>query len=154
MSYFIPSYFILFYFILIKFHMIFLLSFYFIWFYFHLYPPLFIADLILFYIIVLGLLIWTSFYGITSSGSQRWLNLYFINLQPSELMKIALIIFLARYYYKIPTQNVSHFKHIFIPLLSLVVPVFLVVAQPDLGTAVLIAISGIIVIWLSGFKIK
>tara|TARA_Y100000590_G_scaffold169920_1_gene194494 strand:- start:1975 stop:3099 length:1125 start_codon:yes stop_codon:yes gene_type:complete len=107
-----------------------------------------------FYIIVLILLFSVDIFGITASGSKRWINFVFFNLQPSELMKIALIIFLARYYYKIPTQNVSHFKHIFIPLLSLVVPVFLVVAQPDLGTAVLIAISGIIVIWLSGFKIK
>ena len=46
----------------------------------------------LFYVIVLGLLIWASLYGITASGSQRWVNLYFINLQPSELMKIGLII--------------------------------------------------------------
>ena len=108
----------------------------------------------LFYIFVLILLLAVDSFGITSSGSKRWINLFFINLQPSELMKVALIVFLARYYNKIPSQNVNSIKHIFIPFLSFTIPVFLVVSQPDLGTAVLIAISGLIVIWLTGFRIK
>ena len=108
----------------------------------------------LFYFIVLILLFAVDLWGITASGSKRWISLFFFNLQPSELMKISLIIFLARYYYKIPSQNVNNIKHIFIPFFSLMIPVFLVVSQPDLGTAVLIAISGLIVIWLTGFRIK
>ena len=108
----------------------------------------------LFYFIVLILLFAVDLFGITASGSKRWISLFFINLQPSELMKVSLIIFLARYYYKIPSQNVNNIKHIFIPFFSLMIPVFLVVSQPDLGTAVLIAISGLIVIWLTGFRIK
>ena len=108
----------------------------------------------LFYFIVLILLFAVDSFGVTASGSKRWISLFFINLQPSELMKVSLIIFLARYYYKIPSQNVNNIKHIFIPFFSLMIPVFLVVLQPDLGTAVLIAISGLIIIWLSGFKIK
>ena len=108
----------------------------------------------LFYFIVLILLFAVDLFGITASGSKRWINLFFINLQPSELMKVSLIIFLARYYNKIPLQNINNLKHIFIPFLSLLVPVFLVIKQPDLGTAVLIAISGLIVIWLTGFRIK
>ena len=108
----------------------------------------------LFYIIVLALLFAVDSFGITSSGSKRWINLFFFNLQPSELMKIALIIFLARYYNQIPLQNISNIKHILIPFLSFMIPTILVVSQPDLGTAVLIAISGLIVIWLSGFSKK
>ena len=108
----------------------------------------------LFYFIVLILLFAVDLFGVTASGSKRWISLFFINLQPSELMKVSLIIFLARYYYKIPSQNVNNIKHIFIPFFSLMIPVFLVVSQPDLGTAVLIAISGLIVIWLTGFRIK
>ena len=108
----------------------------------------------LFYFIILGLLISVDLFGVTASGSKRWISLFYINLQPSELMKIALIAFLARYYNKIPTQNVSSIKYIIIPFLSFMIPVFLVVSQPDLGTAVLIAISGLIVIWLTGFRIK
>ena len=108
----------------------------------------------LFYFIVLILLFGVDFFGVTSSGSKRWISLFFINLQPSELMKVSLIVFLARYYNKIPTTNVNNLKYIFIPFLSFMIPAFLVASQPDLGTAVLIAISGLIVIWLTGFKIK
>tara|TARA_B100000029_G_scaffold434514_1_gene447980 strand:- start:727 stop:1851 length:1125 start_codon:yes stop_codon:yes gene_type:complete len=107
-----------------------------------------------FYFIVLILLFAVDSFGIIASGSKRWINLFFINLQPSELMKISLIIFLARYYNKIPSQNVNNIKHIIIPFLSFMIPVYLVVMQPDLGTAVLIAITGLIVIWLTGFRIK
>ena len=107
-----------------------------------------------FYFLVLILLFGVDLFGVTASGSKRWISLFFINLQPSELMKVSLIIFLARYYNKIPTTNVNNLKYIFIPFLSFMIPAFLVASQPDLGTAVLIAISGLIVIWLTGFKIK
>ena len=108
----------------------------------------------LFYFLVMILLFGVDLFGVTASGSKRWISLFFINLQPSELMKVSLIIFLARYYDKIPTTNVNNLKYIFIPFLSFMIPAFLVASQPDLGTAVLIAISGLIVIWLTGFKIK
>ena len=108
----------------------------------------------LFYFIVLILLFAVDSFGIMASGSKRWINLYFINLQPSELMKISLIVFLARYYYKIPSQSISDLKYIFVPFVALLLPVFLVIKQPDLGTSVLLAVTGLIVIWLSGFRIK
>ena len=60
-----------------------------------------------FYFFVLILLIGVDIFGITASGSKRWISLYIFNLQPSELMKIGLIIFLARYYNKIPYDSVS-----------------------------------------------
>jgi len=108
----------------------------------------------IFYIIILILLFAVDSFGVTASGSQRWISLFFINLQPSELMKVSLIAFLARYYNKIPLQNINSIKYVAIPFLSFMIPVYLVVNQPDLGTAVLIAISGLIVIWLTGFRIK
>jgi len=108
----------------------------------------------LFYFAILILLFAVDFFGVTASGSKRWINLLFINLQPSELMKVSLIIFLSRYYHKIPLEHVTSVKHILIPMLALAVPVFLVISQPDLGTAVLIALGGIAVIWLTGFNIK
>jgi len=108
----------------------------------------------LFYIIVLGLLIWASLYGITAQGSQRWINLYFINLQPSELMKIAIIVCFAKYYHRIQVAHVNRIRNIIIPILILIVPISLVVSQPDLGTSILIALSGIIVLWLAGVNIK
>ena len=107
-----------------------------------------------FYGIILILLILVNFYGITSSGSTRWINLYFINLQPSELVKISLIIFLARYYNKIPSRDVNNIKFMLLPVIIIFVPVVLIIKQPDLGTALLIALSGLAVIWLAGFRVK
>ena len=108
----------------------------------------------LFYLIVLGLLIWAFFYGITAQGSKRWISLHVINLQPSELMKIAIIVFFAKYYHRMMITNVNKFKNILIPLFILIVPIFLVISQPDLGTSILIALSGVIVLWLAGLNIK
>ena len=108
----------------------------------------------LFYFITLILLILASFYGITASGSQRWINLYFINLQPSELMKIAIIICFAKYYHRAQIYNVNKITNIFVPIVILLIPIFLVISQPDLGTSILIAFSGIIVLWLAGINIK
>ena len=108
----------------------------------------------LFYIIVLGFLVWASFYGITASGSQRWISLYFINLQPSELMKIAIIICFSKYYHRIQIYNVNNFKNLLIPIVILILPIFLVTIQPDLGTSILIAFSGLIVLWLAGINAK
>ena len=108
----------------------------------------------LFYIIVLGFLIWASFYGITASGSQRWINLYFINLQPSELMKIAIIICFAKYYHRTQVSDVNSFKNLLLPMAILILPIVLVISQPDLGTSILIALSGLVVLWLAGLNIK
>jgi rod shape determining protein RodA len=108
----------------------------------------------LFYFSILILLFSVDFFGVTASGSKRWISLFFINLQPSELMKIALIIFLARFYYKIPVDKITDIKYIFVPIFVIFVPVLLVAAQPDLGTALLILIGGFSVIWLAGFRMK
>jgi len=108
----------------------------------------------LFYIIVLGFLIWASLYGITASGSQRWINLYFINLQPSELMKIAIIVCFAKYYHRTQVSDVNSFKNLLLPMAILIVPIVLVISQPDLGTSILIALSGLVVLWLAGLNVK
>ncbi len=108
----------------------------------------------LLYLGILILLVLVKFFGLSSSGSQRWLNLYFINLQPSELMKIGLILFLAKYYHRISSTDVNRLKFLLSPLFALIFPVILVVTQPDLGTAFLIGAGGIIVIWLAGVKMK
>ena len=108
----------------------------------------------LFYVIVLGLLVSASFYGVTASGSQRWVSLYFINIQPSELMKIAIIVFFAKYYNRSQIDNVNQFKNLLIPIAILILPILLVASQPDLGTSILIALTGLVVLWLAGLNIK
>ena len=106
------------------------------------------------YLIVIGLLIWTYFFGITSSGSQRWIDLYFINLQPSELMKIAIIVCLAKFFHRMRLENVNSIYVIFTSMIIILLPMILVIVQPDLGTSLLIAISGIAVLWFAGINYK
>ena len=106
------------------------------------------------YFIILLLLIWVSTYGIKVSGSQRWINLYFIVLQPSELMKIGIILCLAKYYHRLKIDNINSFTSILVALSIILVPIILVLSQPDLGTSVLIALSGLIILWLAGVKMK
>jgi len=108
----------------------------------------------IFYFIILLLLFGVEFFGITASGSTRWIDLSVFNLQPSELMKIGLIIFLARYYNRIPFRDVNRLKYMMLPFVALIIPMILVIIQPDLGTAILIGLGGIAVIWLAGLRIK
>jgi len=108
----------------------------------------------LFYIGVFILLLGVKYFGLTSSGSKRWLDLYFMNLQPSELMKIGLILFLAKYYHRISIEGVNSFRYLLLPITVLVAPVILVATQPDLGTSILIAAGGVIVAWLAGVRAK
>ncbi|WP_440928068.1 rod shape-determining protein RodA [Candidatus Pelagibacter sp.] len=106
------------------------------------------------YILVIVLLIYVSFFGIKASGSQRWMDVYFFVLQPSELMKIAIIMCLAKYYHRLKIENVNSFTSITIVLSVILIPTIFVVSQPDLGTSILIALSGLIILWLGGVKIK
>ena len=108
----------------------------------------------LIYFIFFILLVGVKYFGLTSSGSQRWLNFYFMNLQPSELMKVGLILFLAKYYHRVSLENINKVKFLFLPIVVLVAPVLLVVMQPDLGTALLIAAGGLTVAWLAGVRVK
>ena len=108
----------------------------------------------LFYIIILIFLIWASLYGIKASGSQRWINLYFLNIQPSELMKIAIILCLAKFYHRVQLDKVNSFTSVLTALVILILPIMLVVSQPDLGTSILIALSGLVILWLVGLNIK
>ena len=96
------------------------------------------------------LLLYVEFFGHVGMGAQRWINLGFIRLQPSELMKIALVMFLAAYYDWLPVKKVSHPLWVLIPVLIIVLPTFLVVKQPDLGTAILLLTGGGAVMFLAG----
>ena len=108
----------------------------------------------IFYVIIIGLLIWTYLFGIKSSGSQRWIDLYFINLQPSELMKICIILCLAKYFHRMKLENVNSLYAILSSLIVILLPMGLVIVQPDLGTSLLISISGLAVLWFAGINHK
>ena len=108
----------------------------------------------LFYLLVLCMLVYVLWFGVTAQGSQRWINLYFLNLQPSEFMKIAIIVCFAKFYHRVKSPDINKVKNIVYPIILLSLPIYLVIAQPDLGTSILIAASGLAVIWLAGVRIR
>ena len=108
----------------------------------------------IFYAISLFMLAWALYFGVSVSGSQRWIDLYFLNFQPSELMKIAIIVCFSKYYHRVQSSDVQHIKYIIQPIVLLILPIFLVISQPDLGTSILIALTGISVMWLAGLNVK
>ena len=107
---------------------------------------------LLIFIVLILLLVAVKFFGVQSQGSKRWINFFVFNLQPSELMKIGIILFLSNYYHKISSSDVNKLTYLLYPLVALMIPFSLVLSQPDLGTALLILISGIVITWLSGVK--
>ena len=96
------------------------------------------------------LLLIVNFFGSVGMGAQRWIDLGFIQLQPSELMKIALVMALALYYDWLPPEKVSRPGFVLVPLVLIGVPAMMVVVQPDLGTAILLVLSGGVVMFLAG----
>ena len=108
----------------------------------------------IFYAVILGMLFYVLWFGVSAQGSQRWFDLYFLNLQPSELMKIAIIVCFAKFYHRVQSYDTNKVINIVYPIILLALPIYLVIAQPDLGTAILIAASGLAVIWLAGVRVK
>jgi rod shape determining protein RodA len=92
--------------------------------------------------------------GIIKLGAQRWIDLYFFTFQPSELMKLALVLTLARYYSMLSPLEITQLKNHIFPLLLTFLPAVLVFKQPDLGTAALLIGVGIGIIFLAGFPLK
>lgn len=102
------------------------------------------------YTAVLIMLVLVELMGFVGMGAQRWLDLYLFNLQPSELMRIALILALARYFSFLEVEETRCLKNLIIPLLLIIVPVLLAMRQPDLGTAILLLSSGLAIFFVSG----
>lgn len=104
------------------------------------------------YVGALALLVLVEFLGASGMGGQRWLDLVFMRFQPSEIMKVALILALARYFHSLTPENYRKLYHLIIPILMIGIPAFLVFRQPDLGTTALMAAGGIVVIFLAGAR--
>ena len=98
----------------------------------------------------LGLLLLVEFFGVVGMGAQRWIDLGFMRLQPSEVMKIALVMILAAYYDWLPLNKVSRPFWVLIPVALILIPTALVLKQPDLGTAILLIAGGGIVMFCAG----
>ncbi|MGB3315886.1 MAG: rod shape-determining protein RodA [Albidovulum sp.] len=99
------------------------------------------------------LLVAVELFGDIGMGAQRWLEIGPLRLQPSELMKIALVMLLAAYYDWLDVKKVSHPLWVLVPVVIILVPTFLVLKQPDLGTAILLLAGGGIVMFVAGVSL-
>lgn len=97
-------------------------------------------------------LLWVELSGFTGMGAQRWINLYFLKVQPSEFVKLTVILALARYLHDLPEGQIKKMKSLAVPLLLIFIPVGLVLRQPDLGTALILSMTGATMIFLAGIQ--
>ena len=100
-----------------------------------------------------ALLVGVELIGDAAMGAQRWVDVGPLQLQPSEIMKIALIIALARYFHTVTSEDIKRILVLIPPLILILAPTALVLHQPDLGTASLLAISGAMMLFLAGLKL-
>ena len=93
-----------------------------------------------------------DFFGITVNGSQRWLDLQFMRIQPSEIMKVAIALALARYYHDLPSRDVSSPLGLLGVLVLIALPMQFILRQPDLGTTILLVVTGLTIVFLAGVR--
>ena len=106
------------------------------------------------YAVALILVLAVMLRGTQALGAQRWLVLGPLSLQPSEIMKFALILVLARYFHDLPGRLISHPLAVLAPLVMVAAPMVLILKQPDLGTALLLGMTGLMLIVLSGTALQ
>ncbi|PMP93537.1 MAG: rod shape-determining protein RodA [Desulfurella sp.] len=105
-----------------------------------------------FYIFVLFVLLVVFFIGFVGHGAKRWISLGFFNIQPSEFMKLAIILVLAAYFDEYIKSSKYNFKDLYLPFALILFPAVLIIKQPDLGTALIILIIGLAIILSVGVK--
>jgi rod shape determining protein RodA len=104
------------------------------------------------YFLVLGLLIAVEVMGVIGMGAQRWIDLGVIQLQPSEIMKITLVLALARYFHGASLEEIGRSTSLIIPSLLVAAPIVLVIRQPDLGTAIMLMMTAGVIFFLAGVR--
>ena len=106
------------------------------------------------YLITLLLLVSVDLRGFVGMGAQRWIDLGVIQLQPSELMTVALLLALARYFHQLGNEEDLKVRALVLPSIMIVLPVMLVLRQPDLGTAVVLLMCGGVMFFLAGVRLR
>lgn len=107
-----------------------------------------------FYGVTLALLFVVELFGKIGMGAQRWIDLGIIRIQPSEFMKLAIVLTLARFYHRVPPMFISAPFVLLIPAALIAVPAGLVMLQPDLGTALMITMAGTLLIFMAGTHLR
>lgn len=111
------------------------------------------AKAYILYFVALFLLIGVELLGFVGMGAQRWIDLYAFNLQPSELMRVCLVLALARYFHGCTLQEVGQLKTLILPLGMILAPTLLAMRQPDLGTAGILILSGAALFFVAGVRV-
>jgi rod shape determining protein RodA len=106
------------------------------------------------YAIALLLVVAVDLRGFAGMGAQRWIDLGFIQLQPSELMNVALVLALARYFHCLANEDIGRLRYLIAPALMILLPAALVLKQPDLGTAIMLLMGGAVLIFLAGVRLR
>ena len=91
--------------------------------------------------------------GYVGMGAQRWISLGVINIQPSELMKIFMVLALARYFHGISVEDIGRISRLIVPIVMVAVPTALILRQPDLGTAIMLTMTAGAVMFLAGVRL-
>jgi len=104
------------------------------------------------YFLALGLLVAVEIMGVIGMGAQRWIDLGVIQLQPSEIMKITLVMALARYFHGATLEEIARANFLIVPLMLIGAPIALVVRQPDLGTAIMLALTAGLIFFVAGVR--
>jgi len=102
---------------------------------------------------ILSLLI-VKYFGIESNGAVRWISVAGISLQPSEFVKYTLVLALAKYFHTINDEDNGFIYKLVLPLIIILIPVSIVSTQPDLGTAIIIFLCGLSILWIAGINYK
>jgi rod shape determining protein RodA len=107
----------------------------------------------LIYGVLMMMLVAVEVAGSIGMGAQRWINLGVIKLQPSELMKVGIVLALARYFHGVSADDVKRIPYLFVPLLMIGAPSALVLKQPDLGTALFLIMTGGAIFFIAGVRL-
>ncbi|HEY9079472.1 rod shape-determining protein RodA [Magnetovibrio sp.] len=105
-----------------------------------------------FYVLVLVLLLGVELAGFVGMGAQRWISLGFFNIQPSELMKIAMVLALARYFHGGSIEDVGRPMFLLPPAIMVAVPAVLIIRQPDLGTTLMLLLASVAIFFAAGVR--
>jgi rod shape determining protein RodA len=104
------------------------------------------------YILGVTLLVIVSIKGYNSMGATRWFKIAGITIQPSEITKLFTILALAKYFYNIEADNIQKSRYVIMPILLIAAPALLILDQPDLGTAIILVLAGVSVLFMAGVK--
>src|SRR5215472_3831243 len=106
------------------------------------------------YAVMLALVIAVDLRGFVGMGAQRWIDLGVIQLQPSQLMNVVVVLALARYFHGLSGEDVGRIRYLILPVLMIGVPAVLILKQPDLGTAVILLMGGAALFFIAGVRLR